>query len=87
MLFRDADEIRDALIACVVFGDTRNSRIRKKFGATAADVNLQDGDILTMEGRCRDIHLHRLSPGGSGSASIQFNLIVKKRSRGIEADA
>ena len=72
-MFREADapkDKREVFIASVSFGASRKFKIQSNFtDEPPAEVDLQDGDILTMEEYMQDWYRHAIAPGAKQSSA------------------
>jgi len=73
-MFREADapsSKRVVLIASVSFGQTRTFSIRRLYaGDRNIEVDLSDGDVITMEGLMQDNYHHSVSAAKKVASSL-----------------
>ena len=81
-LFRQSEFQRNVLIVSVSFGASRLFGVRLKYNHKFSQIDLNHGDILTMEGRMQDKYEHCLGgvPAGvsSSSSEARYNLTFRK---------
>ena len=94
-LFREAEApsaSRNVSIASLSFGQTRKFQIRKSYSGNAPiEVNLCDGDLLTMEGLMQDNYMHAVSAtsettsqaSSSTSVNVRYNLTFRRIMRHV----
>ena len=91
-IFREAEapsEKRKVLIASISYGATRTFKIHKNLNKEeSVDIELKDGDVLTMEGLLQDNFEHTLAPAKTGdnsssssSSSTRINLTFRRLQR------